>query len=135
MDAPQLGAVTRADAVVEFLPVQLDGRQVGVLSAESGGPRDEWEMHPEQDELFYLVEAAIDVFLRADLEGFEEDTLHVRQGQACLIPKGMWHRQVVVAPCKMLFITPRDDPSGIYARIRMEPTDRLIPTGLLQFAG
>jgi hypothetical protein len=32
--------------------------------------------------------------------------VHFRLGQACLIPKGMWHRQVVVAPCRMLFVTP-----------------------------
>ena len=98
--------MTRATPSVEFLPVQLDGRQVGVLSVESPGVRDEWEMHPEQDELLYLLEGAIDVSLRADLEGSDGDTLHLRQGQACLIPKGMWHRQMVVAPCKMLFLTP-----------------------------
>ena len=63
-------------------------------------------MHPEQDELLFLLEGAIDVFLRAELEVGEEDTLHLRQGQACVVPKGMWHRQVVVAPCKMLFLTP-----------------------------
>src|SRR5947209_537739 len=106
MDAPEIGAVTRATPSVELLPTQLDGRQVGVLSVESPGVRDEWEMHPEQAELLYLLEGAIDVFLRADLDGSEEDTLHFRQGEACVIPKGMWHRQVVVAPCKMLFLTP-----------------------------
>ena len=86
--------------------MRLDERDVGVLSVESPGVRDEWEMHPEQDELLYLLEGAIDVYLRADLEESEEDTVHVTQGQACLIPKEMWHRQVVVAPCKMLFLTP-----------------------------
>jgi len=86
--------------------MQLDGRQVGVLSVVAVCVHKEWEIHPEQDELLYLLEGAIDIFLRADLEGSEEDTLHFRQGQACLIPKGMWHRQVVVAPCKMLFLTP-----------------------------
>jgi mannose-6-phosphate isomerase-like protein (cupin superfamily) len=63
-------------------------------------------MHPEQDELLYLLDGAIDVLLRADREKSEEDRLHVKEGQACLIPKGMWHRQVVIAPCKMLFLTP-----------------------------
>jgi len=106
MDAPGPGAVIRATPSVEFLPVRLDGRDVGVLSVESPGVREEREMHPEQDELLYLLEGAIDVYLRADLEKSEEDTLHVTQGQACLIPKEMWHRQVVVAPCKMLFLTP-----------------------------
>jgi mannose-6-phosphate isomerase-like protein (cupin superfamily) len=106
MDAAESGEVVRAAPSVEFLPVKLDGRQVGVLSVDSPGVRDEWEMHPHQDELLYLLDGAIDVFLRADLQKTEEDRLHVEEGQACLIPKGMWHRQVVVTPCKMLFVTP-----------------------------
>jgi mannose-6-phosphate isomerase-like protein (cupin superfamily) len=103
---PDPGAVVRAKPSVAFLPVRLDGRHVGVLTVESPGVRDEWEMHPKQDELLYLLEGAIDVFLRVELEGSEEDTIQLRQGEACLIPKGMWHRQVVVASCKMLFLTP-----------------------------
>jgi mannose-6-phosphate isomerase-like protein (cupin superfamily) len=100
------GAVIRVQPSVELLPVELEGRQVGVLSAESPGSRDEWEMHPEQDELLYLLEGEIDVFLSPDPEGSQEETRHFRQGEACLIPKGMWHRQVVVVPCKVLFLTP-----------------------------
>jgi mannose-6-phosphate isomerase-like protein (cupin superfamily) len=106
MGVTESGGVVRAAPSVEFLPVKLDGRQVGVLSVDSPGVRDEWEMHPEQDELLYLLNGVIDVFLRADLGKAEEDRLHVTEGQACLIPKGVWHRQVVIAPCKMLFLTP-----------------------------
>jgi mannose-6-phosphate isomerase-like protein (cupin superfamily) len=100
------GTVIRAAPSVEFLPVQLDGRQVGVLSVDSPGVRDEWEMHPEQDELLYLLEGIIDVIVRPNLEASEEDTWRVRKGEACLIPQGLWHRQAVIAPCKMLFLTP-----------------------------
>jgi len=98
--------VIRAQPSVEFLPVELDGRHVGVFSVESPGVRDEWEMHPEQDEMLYLLEGDVDVFLRPDLEGPQEEVRHFQQGDACLIPKGMWHRQVVVVPCKVLFLTP-----------------------------
>jgi mannose-6-phosphate isomerase-like protein (cupin superfamily) len=99
--------VERASPTVEFFPVQLDGRHVGILSVDSPGVRDEWEMHPEQDELLYLLEGAIEVFLRADLESSEDEAIRFREGEACLIPRGMWHRQVVIAPCKMLFLTPK----------------------------
>ncbi len=68
--------------------------------------RDEWEMHPEQDELLYLLEGELDVFVSPDPEGSQQEPRHFRQGEACLIPKGMWHRQVVVVPCKVLFLTP-----------------------------
>ncbi len=106
MGASDPETVARATPSVDLLEAQLDGRQVGVLTVESPGVRDEWEMHPEQDELLYLLEGAIDVFMRADFEETEEHILRFRQGQACVIPKGMWHRQVVVAPCRMLFLTP-----------------------------
>lgn len=66
----------RAQPSVEFLPVELDGRHVGVLSVKSPGVRDEWEMHPEQDEMLYLLEGDIDVFLRPDLEGPREEVRH-----------------------------------------------------------
>lgn len=100
-------AASRAIPSVELLPVHFDGRGVGILSVESPGARDEWEMHPNQDELLYLLEGAIDVFLRPELEiSDDETTLHVLQGEACVVPKGTWHRQVVVHPCKMLFLTP-----------------------------
>jgi mannose-6-phosphate isomerase-like protein (cupin superfamily) len=99
-------AVARAVSSVQFLPVEFDGRRVGHLTVDRPGERDEWEMHPHQDELLYLVEGAIDVFLRADLGVEDERILHLRQGEACVIAKGMWHRQVVVAPSKMLFLTP-----------------------------
>jgi mannose-6-phosphate isomerase-like protein (cupin superfamily) len=106
MDVVNSGAVTRAIPRVQFLPVEFDGRHVGHLTVEAPGERDEWEMHPEQDEFLYLFEGAIDVLLRGDVELEDERTIHLSQGEACVVPKGTWHRQVVVEPCKMLFITP-----------------------------
>jgi mannose-6-phosphate isomerase-like protein (cupin superfamily) len=100
-------AVTRAVPRVQFLPVEFDGRHVGHLTVETPGERDEWEMHPHQDEFLYLLEGAVDVFLRGDVEVVaDEQIIHLRQGEACVVPKGMWHRQAVIAPCKMLFLTP-----------------------------
>ena len=115
MNASESGAVIRAHTSVEFLPVELDGRHVGVLSVESPGVRDEWEMHPEQDELLYLLEGEIDVILSPDPEGSQEETRHFRKGDACLIPKGMWHRQVVVVSVQGAVPYPRDHPSAICA--------------------
>jgi hypothetical protein len=86
MNSPE---VRRAKPTVEFLPVELDGSHVGILSVESPGVRDEWEMHPEQDELLYLLRGAVDVFLRVDLEGTEDQAIYFLKGDACLIPKGM----------------------------------------------
>jgi mannose-6-phosphate isomerase-like protein (cupin superfamily) len=99
-------AIPHAVPTVEYLPVQFDGRQVGHLTVEAPGERDEWEMHPHQDEFLYLIEGAIDVLLRPEIGVEDEEILHLRQGQACVVPIGMWHRQAVVARCKVLFLTP-----------------------------
>jgi mannose-6-phosphate isomerase-like protein (cupin superfamily) len=106
MEIVEPDAVPRAVPSVQLLPVEFDGRRVGLLTVDTPGERDEWEMHPHQDELLYLVEGVIAVFLRAELGLEDERILHLCQGEACVIPKGVWHRQVVVAPCKMLFLTP-----------------------------
>jgi mannose-6-phosphate isomerase-like protein (cupin superfamily) len=99
--------VDRAVPSVEMLPVRLDGRLVGRLSVDTPGQRDEWEMHPDQDEMLYLLDGAITVILRSEpeTEGGEE-ILHLHAGEACIVPQGMWHRQIVVLPGTMLFLTP-----------------------------
>jgi mannose-6-phosphate isomerase-like protein (cupin superfamily) len=102
----EVGTVPRAVPSVQYLPVQFDGRRVGHLTVDSSGERDEWEMHPHQDELLYLLEGTIDVFLRAELASEDEKILHFHQGEACVVPRGVWHRQVVLAPCRLLFLTP-----------------------------
>lgn len=96
----------QAQPIAELLDVEFDGRLVGHVIVDGAGERDEWEMHPDADEFLYLVEGAIDVVLRDDLDHNDERRIELRAGRACIIPKGAWHRQIVLAPCKMLFITP-----------------------------
>ncbi len=97
---------TRARPIAELLDFKFESRRVGHVIVDTVGERDEWEMHPEADEFLYLVEGAIDVVLRDDLDHNEERRIELRAGRACIVPKGAWHRQIVLAPCKMLFITP-----------------------------
>jgi mannose-6-phosphate isomerase-like protein (cupin superfamily) len=96
----------RAIPKTEFLGVEFDGRRVGHVVVDTDGDRDEWEMHPTRDEFLYLVAGAIDVILRDDPDREEERRIELRAGGACVVPKGTWHRQVVLAPCKMLFVSP-----------------------------
>ena len=96
----------RAIPKTEFLGVEFEGRCVGLVVVDTDGERDEWEMHPSEDEFLYLVEGSIDVILRDDPDDEAERRIELRAGCACVVPKGAWHRQIVVAPCKMLFVTP-----------------------------
>ena len=62
------------------------------------------EMHPEADELLFLVSGAIDLILD-ELGG--EETVPLQPGEAAIVPRGMWHRLVMRQPGKLLFINSR----------------------------
>jgi mannose-6-phosphate isomerase-like protein (cupin superfamily) len=97
----------RVEPTIELFPVTLDGRKVGHVRSDHPGERDEWELHPDQDELLYLVEGATDVLLRDDPgDASGERVIPLVGGAACLVPRGTWHRQVVREPSLLLFLSP-----------------------------
>jgi mannose-6-phosphate isomerase-like protein (cupin superfamily) len=100
--------VTRqAEPTIDVFDVRLDGRLVGHVQTDEPGERDEWELHPDQDELLYLVRGRTDVILRDDLDdAASERVLELSGGQACAVPQGTWHRQVVHEPSLLLFLSP-----------------------------
>ena len=81
-------------------------RLVGVFefrSAEDLHPSLQ-EMHPEADELLFLVSGAIDLIVE---ESDGERIVSVHTGEAAIVPRGMWHRLVMREPGKLLFINSR----------------------------
>jgi mannose-6-phosphate isomerase-like protein (cupin superfamily) len=60
------------------------------------------EMHPLGDEILLLVSGAMDVILELP-EG--DKVIPLRAGGACLVPKGVWHRQRIKEPTTMVFLT------------------------------
>jgi mannose-6-phosphate isomerase-like protein (cupin superfamily) len=61
-----------------------------------------WELHPAGDELLTMLVGEMDVvFERAGAEV----TVSLQPGQTCLVPRGMWHRQVVRRSGEYLGIT------------------------------
>jgi len=64
---------------------------------------DEWEVHPSGDEILYLLTGSVDVLL--DEPGGER-IFSLQGGQACLVPRGVWHRLLLGRPSDLLFITP-----------------------------
>ena len=62
------------------------------------------EMHPEADELIFVVSGAIDVILQ---EGDSEQVIPVVAGEAAIVPRGVWHRLVMRKPGKLLFVNSR----------------------------
>ena len=62
----------------------------------------DWEMHSDGDEALTLITGEIDVVLRVDSE---TRIVQLRAGESCVVPKGVWHRQIVQRPGMLLFHT------------------------------
>ena len=78
-----------------------NGRLMGALDISEGSSH--WEMHPDGDEILYLLSGSIDV----ELEDRSEMRCVKLSGMTgCVVPCGLWHRTVVHQPGKMIFITP-----------------------------
>ena len=61
------------------------------------------EMHPDADEVIFLISGRVDVVLEED---GVENTVEVGPGQAVIVPRGVWHRVLVREPGQLLHITP-----------------------------
>ena len=87
------------------LAADAGDRIIGAKHAEAPQDfhADEWEMHPGGDEVLYLLTGALDVVLD---EPSGERAFGLEGGQACLVPRGVWHRLVLRRPSDLLFVTP-----------------------------
>ena len=74
-----------------FTPVSMAG------DAPHGG-----EMHPDGDEILYVVAGRIAVTLELD----EVQTIEVGPGQGLIVPRGVWHKVHVLAPAEMVTLSP-----------------------------
>ncbi len=79
--------------------LQLKGR---LVSAYEMHDFPHWERHPAGEELVVVMSGAMDFILD---EPAGERTVRVSAGQAILVPKNVWHRGVVIAPGRALFVT------------------------------
>jgi mannose-6-phosphate isomerase-like protein (cupin superfamily) len=87
-------------------PQRIDGFTIGAPILTGDAPHA-GEVHPDGDELLYLISGAITV--RLELPGGDR-TVDVAAGEAIVIPKGTWHRIHLREPGRLLHITP--GPNG-----------------------
>ena len=89
-------------------PIRVDGYTVGVADLTENPPH-RGELHPDGDELLYLVSGRVDVIVE---EGGTEEAVGTERrhaltgGQAFVVPRGAWHRVDVVEPCRLVYVTP-----------------------------
>jgi mannose-6-phosphate isomerase-like protein (cupin superfamily) len=81
-------------------PVRVDGMTLGIQYITEDAPHD-GEMHPDGDEILYVFSGRVRIFADSDPEPLE-----LGPGDACIVPKGEWHRVSVVEPTQLLNVTP-----------------------------
>lgn len=83
-------------------PRKVDGFVV-MAPFMSSSPPHRGEMHPDGDELLFVLSGKVDVLLEED--GMER-AVEVAPGQALVVPRGVWHRVILREPSQLLAITP-----------------------------
>lgn len=73
-----------------------------VMAGHNAADWPNWEMHPDGEEIVYLLSGAVDLIL--DQPGGTR-VVPVRPGQAVIVPRGVWHRAIVHTPGDTLHIT------------------------------
>lgn len=86
-------------------PVRIDGFTVGAPRMTQPAPHA-GEMHPDGDELLYLVSGAITILLELP-DG--DRTVDLAAGDAMVVPQGTWHRITLREPGQLVHITPGPD--------------------------
>jgi mannose-6-phosphate isomerase-like protein (cupin superfamily) len=106
MEVIGLDRSTRTARIVEQEPGRpprrIDGLTIGAPML-TGDPPHDGEVHPDGDELLYLVSGAISV--RLELANGDR-TVELAAGDAVVVPKGIWHRITLREPGTLLHVTP-----------------------------
>lgn len=87
--------------------IPVDGFTFGVAMMSENSPHD-GEMHPDGDEVLYLISGKV----RVTLETNPVQVLDVFPGNGLIVPKGIWHRVDILEPSQIVYLTP--GPSGEY---------------------
>jgi mannose-6-phosphate isomerase-like protein (cupin superfamily) len=87
-------------------PRRIDGLTIGAPRITSDAPHD-GEMHPDGDELLYLMSGAVTVALEL-ADGVR--LVELGGGDAIVVPKGVWHKITMRTPGQLFHVTP--GPNG-----------------------
>ena len=82
-------------------PIPVDGVTIGVASMSENAPHN-GEMHPDGDEVLYLISGR----MKVTLETSPVQELDMAPGDGLIVPKGVWHRVDILEPSKIVYVTP-----------------------------
>jgi quercetin dioxygenase-like cupin family protein len=86
-------------------PTRINGMTVGIITIAHDAPHG-GEVHPDGDEILYVVSGS----LRITGESEPNAPIELHAGEACIVPKGEWHRVHVLEETQLVHITP--GPNG-----------------------
>ena len=82
-------------------PIPVTGVTIGVAMMTESAPHG-GEMHPDGDEVLYLISGKARVTLEVD----PVERLELSPGDGLLVPKGVWHVVDILEPCQIVYVTP-----------------------------
>ena len=82
-------------------PELSQGRILSVFDYTTTWPY--WERHPAGDELLYLLSGDVELVLDDDVV---TSRVRLGAGEAAIVPAGTWHRAMIHAASRILFVTP-----------------------------
>lgn len=84
---------------INFAP--FNGHNFGTCNITGTSPV--WEMHPDTDEFFYILEGEAEITLLDD-RGPNHHTAPA--GSSFVVPKGIWHKPAAPNGAKFVYFTP-----------------------------
>ncbi len=66
-----------------------------------------FERHPAGDELLLLLEGALALVIEEPDEPDRERRIELATREACVVPRGLWHRLEMRRPSRLLFVAHR----------------------------
>lgn len=97
-------------------PVPVDGVTFGVATMSENSPHG-GEMHPDGDEILYLIDGRARVVF---LDSAEQD-VELRPGVGMVVPQAVWHRVDILEPCQIVYVTP--GPNNEFRPLEQENDD------------
>jgi len=86
-------------------PERIDGMTVGVVTISPGQSPHNGEMHPDGDEILYVISGHLQLLYDSGKE-----PVNFVAGEACIVSKGEWHLVDCLEETTLMHITP--GPNG-----------------------
>ncbi len=93
-------SITAVDQTDEHDEAGQDGFTLGVVTMTEDAPHG-GEMHPDGDEIILVISGRLAVSCD-DEPGVRQE---LRTGDACIIPRGQWHRVHILEPTTLMYMT------------------------------